>query len=177
MHDRSLLELAAALVAREVIAVELARHFLGRIARQNEHLNAFITVTEAQAIAQAEAADARLAAGDGGPLTGVPIAHKDLFCTRGVATTCASKMLENFVSPYDATVVSRLAEAGCVMLGKANMDEFAMGSSGENSAFGATRNPWDTERVPGGSSSGSAAAVAASLVPGALGTDTGGSIR
>ncbi|MEO0420745.1 MAG: Asp-tRNA(Asn)/Glu-tRNA(Gln) amidotransferase subunit GatA [Pseudomonadota bacterium] len=177
MHDRSLSELATALRAREVSAVELARHFLDRIAARNPRLNAFITVTEAQAMAQAEAADARIAAGEGGPLTGVPIAHKDLFCTQDVRTTCASRMLENFIAPYDASVVERLGAAGCVMLGKTNMDEFAMGSSNENSYFGPVRNPWDEARVPGGSSGGSAAAVAARLVPGATGTDTGGSIR
>ncbi len=177
MHDRSMSELAAALRTREIGAVELARHFLERIARHDEQLNAFITVTERQALAQAEAADKRLAAGEGGPLTGVPIAHKDLFCTRDVTTTCASRMLENFVAPYDASVVERLGDAGCVMLGKTNMDEFAMGSSNENSYFGPVRNPWDLERAPGGSSGGSAAAVAARLAPGATGTDTGGSIR
>ncbi|MEM9383822.1 MAG: Asp-tRNA(Asn)/Glu-tRNA(Gln) amidotransferase subunit GatA [Pseudomonadota bacterium] len=177
MHDRSLSELAAALRTREVSAVELARHFLERIATHNPRLNAFITVTEAQAVAQAEAADARIAAGEGGPLTGIPIAHKDLFCTRDVRTTCASRMLEHFIAPYDASVVERLGAAGCVMLGKTNMDEFAMGSSNENSYFGPVLNPWDEARVPGGSSGGSAAAVAARLVPVATGTDTGGSIR
>jgi aspartyl-tRNA(Asn)/glutamyl-tRNA(Gln) amidotransferase subunit A len=177
MHDRSLSELAASLAAGEVSAVELARHFLARIARLDERLNAFITVTGDEALAQAEAADAARAAGQAGPLTGLPIAHKDLFCTRDVRTTCGSRMLRDFVSPYDAAVVERLGQAGCVMLGKTNMDEFAMGSSNENSYFGPVLNPWHLEHVPGGSSGGSAAAVAARLVPAATGTDTGGSIR
>ncbi len=177
MHDRTLSELSAELKARRISATELARHFLGRIARHDARLNAFITVTEEAALAEAAEADRRIAAGEAGPLTGVPIAHKDIFCTRGVRTSCASRMLDNFVSPYDATVVERLKRAGTVSLGKTNMDEFAMGSSSETSFYGPVRNPWDTEAVPGGSSGGSAAAVAARLAPAATGTDTGGSVR
>ena len=140
-------------------------------------LNAFITLTEEQALEQASHADKLIAKGEGGPLTGIPLVHKDLFCTKGVRTTCGSRILDNFISPYDATLVERLEQAGMVMLGKTNMDEFAMGSSTENSYYGPTRNPWGHERVPGGSSGGSAAAVAARLAPAATGTDTGGSIR
>jgi aspartyl-tRNA(Asn)/glutamyl-tRNA(Gln) amidotransferase subunit A len=177
MHDKTLAELSAGLDAGEYSSVELTRHALARIERFNPELNAFITVTAEEALSQAEAADARRAAGDAGPLTGVPIAHKDIFCTRGVRTSCGSRMLDNFISPYDAHVVQRLNEAGAVCLGKTNMDEFAMGSSNETSYYGPVRNPWDTASVPGGSSGGSAAAVAAGLVPGATATDTGGSIR
>jgi aspartyl-tRNA(Asn)/glutamyl-tRNA(Gln) amidotransferase subunit A len=160
-----------------VSSVELTTHFLDSIARIDDGLGSFITVDRDGALARARDADARRAAGEATPLTGIPIAHKDIFCTRGMATTCASRMLENFVPPYDATVVEKLARAGVVVVGKTNMDEFAMGSSNENSFFGACRNPWDRGRVPGGSSGGSAAAVAAGLVPAATGTDTGGSIR
>jgi aspartyl-tRNA(Asn)/glutamyl-tRNA(Gln) amidotransferase subunit A len=177
MHDKTLAELADALRARRISAVELTRHFLDRISRFGETLNAFITVTRDQALAQARAADARIARGDATPLTGIPIAHKDIFCTREIKTSCGSRMLENFIAPYDATVVERLANAGAVMLGKTNMDEFAMGSSNENSYYGPVRNPWNHALVPGGSSGGSAAAVAARLCPAATGTDTGGSIR
>ena len=177
MHDKTLAELSAGLAAGDFSSVELTRHYLERIRRLDGRLNSFITVTEEQALAQAEAADARRAAGEAGPLTGIPVAHKDIFCTLDVRTSCGSRMLDNFVSPYDATVVERLAAAGMVMLGKTNMDEFAMGSSNETSYYGPVRNPWDTERVPGGSSGGSAAAVAARLAPAATGTDTGGSIR
>jgi aspartyl-tRNA(Asn)/glutamyl-tRNA(Gln) amidotransferase subunit A len=177
MHDKTLAELADALHARRISAVELTRHFLDRISRFGETLNAFITVTRDEALAQAHAADARIARGDATPLTGIPIAHKDIFCTREIKTSCGSRMLENFIAPYDATVVERLAGAGAVMLGKTNMDEFAMGSSNENSYFGPVRNPWNHALVPGGSSGGSAAAVAARLCPAATGTDTGGSIR
>ncbi|HMW53640.1 MAG TPA: Asp-tRNA(Asn)/Glu-tRNA(Gln) amidotransferase subunit GatA [Rhodocyclaceae bacterium] len=177
MIESSLKDIAAALRARRVSAVELATDSLSRIDALNPRLNAFITVDRHGALAAAQAADARLAAGDAGPLTGIPLAHKDVFCTEGVLTTCASKMLANFVSPYDAHVVSLLKAAGAVMVGKTNMDEFAMGSSNENSHFGPVRNPWNTDTVPGGSSGGSAAAVAARLVPIATGTDTGGSIR
>lgn len=177
LHTHSLAALADGLRGREFSSVELTGHYLDRIAALNPSLNAFITVCAEQALAQAAAADTRLASGEGGPLTGIPFAHKDIFCTGGVRTTCGSRMLENFVAPYDATVTQRLQAAGMVMLGKANMDEFAMGSSNENSYFGPVRNPWDRTRVPGGSSGGSAAAVAAGLAPVATGTDTGGSIR
>lgn len=177
MHNKMLAELSEALHAREVSSTELTRHMLQRINTLDEGLNSFISLTEESALAEAAAADARLAAGEGGPLTGIPIAHKDIFCTEGVRTSCGSRMLAEFVSPYDATVVSRLREAGAVMLGKTNMDEFAMGSSNETSFFGPVRNPWDRATVPGGSSGGSAAAVAARLCAAATGTDTGGSIR
>ena len=177
MIDSSLKDIAAALRAKTVSAVELATDSLARIDAGNPQVNAFITVDRDGALAAARAADARLAAGSAGPLTGIPMAHKDVFCTEGVLTTCGSKMLANFTSPYDAHVVSLLKAAGAVMVGKTNMDEFAMGSSNENSHFGPTRNPWNTDTVPGGSSGGSAAAVAARLVPIATGTDTGGSIR
>ena len=177
MHDRTLALLADDLAARRVSAVELTEHFLQRIEQFDAQLNAFVTVTRDEALAQAAVADKRLAAGNATPLTGIPIAHKDIFCTQGVKTSCGSKILDNFISPYDATVVSRLRDAGAVMLGKTNMDEFAMGSSSETSFYGAVRNPWDHELVPGGSSGGSAAAVAARMVCGATGTDTGGSIR
>ena len=168
---------AVGLASRQFSSVELTRHYLARIARLDPTLNSFITVCEATALADAELADQRRARGDAVTLTGIPYANKDIFCTTGVRTTCASRMLANWVSPYDASVVQRLRDAGLVMLGKTNMDEFAMGSSNETSHFGAVANPWDTSRVPGGSSGGSAAAVAARLAPLATGTDTGGSIR
>jgi aspartyl-tRNA(Asn)/glutamyl-tRNA(Gln) amidotransferase subunit A len=177
LHDLTVAELSKALRTRAVSSVELTRACLERIAQHQQALNAFITVAQDAALAEAERADARLEAGEAGALIGIPIAHKDLFCTRGLKTTCGSRMLANFVSPYDATVVQRLRTAGLVMLGKTNMDEFAMGSSNENSYFGPVRNPWDPSRVPGGSSGGSAAAVAARLTPAATATDTGGSIR
>ena len=177
LHKSTLTQLADRLRARHFSSVELVTELLARIERSQGELNAFITVTREEALAAARAADDALATGSGGPLTGVPIAHKDLFCTQGVRTTCGSRMLENFISPYDATVVARLKGAGAVVLGKTNMDEFAMGSSNETSYFGPVRNPWDPQLVPGGSSGGSAAAVAARLVPGATATDTGGSIR
>jgi len=177
MIDSSLKDIAAALRAKTVSAVELATDSLARIEAGNPKVNAFITVDKEGALAAARDADARLATGSAGPLTGIPMAHKDVFCTEGVLTTCGSKMLANFTSPYDAHVVTLLKQAGAVMVGKTNMDEFAMGSSNENSHFGPTRNPWNTDTVPGGSSGGSAAAVAARLVPIATGTDTGGSIR
>jgi len=177
MINKSINELRKSLDAREVSSVELASFFLDRIERLNPLLNAFITVDRDAALAGAREADARIAAGCGGPLTGIPIAHKDIFCTKGVRTTCASKMLADFISPYDAHIVTLLKQAGTVMLGKTNMDEFAMGSSNENSYYGVVRNPWNTERVPGGSSGGSAAAVAARLAPVATGSDTGGSVR
>ncbi|MFT3718378.1 Asp-tRNA(Asn)/Glu-tRNA(Gln) amidotransferase subunit GatA [Pseudorhodoferax sp.] len=172
----SVAELAGKIRARELSAVEAAQHFLARIA-QHGHLNAFVALDPEATLAQARAADAAIAAGTAGPLAGVPIAHKDIFVTRDFPTTAGSKMLAGYRSPFDATAVARLAEAGAVTLGKLNCDEFAMGSSNENSAHGAVRNPWDAARIPGGSSGGSAAAVAARLVPAATGTDTGGSIR
>jgi aspartyl-tRNA(Asn)/glutamyl-tRNA(Gln) amidotransferase subunit A len=177
MHSKTIAQLAAGLKAGEFTSEELTRACLARIAAHDATLNSYITVTAEQALAQARAADARIAAGEAGPLTGVPIAHKDIFCTDGVRTSCASRMLDPFIAPYDATVVRRLREAGMVMLGKTNMDEFAMGSSNETSFYGPVKNPWDLKAVPGGSSGGSAAAVAARLAPGATGTDTGGSIR
>lgn len=177
MINASLPELRRALDARQISSVELASLFLDRIDALNPELNAFITVDRDGALAAARAADERIAAGTAGALTGIPLAHKDVFCTEGVLTTCGSKMLSNFVSPYDAHVVSLLKAAGVVSLGKANMDEFAMGSSNESSYYGAVKNPWNTARVPGGSSGGSAAAVAARLAPIATGTDTGGSVR
>ena len=176
LHHQSVARLGAALRARQVSAVELARHFLARIG-QHAELGAFLAVDEAITLAQAQAADARLAAGDAPPLTGVPLAHKDIFVTRDWPTTAGSRMLAGYRSPFDATVVRKLAEAGMVGLGKLNCDEFAMGSANENSAFGAVKNPWNPAHVPGGSSGGSAAAVAAGLSPAATGTDTGGSIR
>jgi aspartyl-tRNA(Asn)/glutamyl-tRNA(Gln) amidotransferase subunit A len=177
VHTLTVAELAAGLAARRFSSVELTGHFLARIERLSPALNAFITVTAERALADAHAADARLARGEGGPLTGVPVVHKDIFCTDGILTTCGSRMLGNFIAPYDATVVERWQAAGTVLLGKTNMDEFAMGSSNETSFFGPVRNPWDPARVPGGSSGGSAAAVSAGLAPVASGTDTGGSIR
>jgi aspartyl-tRNA(Asn)/glutamyl-tRNA(Gln) amidotransferase subunit A len=177
MIGRTLKELGAALAGKQVSSVELTQLHLDRIARLNPEINAFITVDAEKSLAQAKAADARLAAGDAGPLTGIPLAQKDIFCAQGWRTTCGSKMLGNFVSPYDATVIARFDAAGAVNLGKTNMDEFAMGSSNETSYFGAVKNPWDRSRVPGGSSGGSAAAVAALMAPAATGTDTGGSIR
>ncbi len=177
MHEATIAQLADELKNRRVSSRELTEHCLERISRLNDDLNAFITVTHDEALADAEKADARLAAGEGTRLTGIPIAHKDIFCTAGIRTSCGSRMLDNFISPYDATAVARLKQAGAVMLGKTNMDEFAMGSSSETSFYGPVHNPWDLDTVPGGSSGGSAAAVAARLVPGATGTDTGGSIR
>jgi len=177
MHQKSLVELAAGLRDGQFSSEELTRACLERIRRFDGELNSFISITEAEALAAARAADTRIRAGEAGPLTGIPFAHKDIFCTRGVRTSCGSRMLDNFIAPYDATVTCKLHEAGAVMLGKTNMDEFAMGSSNETSYYGPVRNPWDTGRVPGGSSGGSAAAVAARLVPASTGTDTGGSIR
>jgi aspartyl-tRNA(Asn)/glutamyl-tRNA(Gln) amidotransferase subunit A len=177
MHNKTIAQLAAGLRAGEYSSVELTQATLDRISRFDSRLNSFITVSDELAMDQARIADQRLAAGEDGPLLGIPLAQKDIFCTDGTLTTCGSRMLENFVAPYDATVVSRLNTAGAVLVGKTNMDEFAMGSSNETSYFGPVRNPWDTDTVPGGSSGGSAAAVAARLVPGSTGTDTGGSIR
>ncbi|NUZ04439.1 Asp-tRNA(Asn)/Glu-tRNA(Gln) amidotransferase subunit GatA [Piscinibacter koreensis] len=176
LHRLGVAELGRALAAREVSSVELTSHLLGRIA-SHEQLGALLAVEPEGALAAARDADARRADGDAGPLVGVPIAHKDIFVTRALPTTAGSKMLAGYLSPFDATVVERLAGAGCVTLGKLNCDEFAMGSANENSAYGVARNPWDATRVPGGSSGGSAAAVAARLLPAATGTDTGGSIR
>ena len=176
-HNLSIGELAERLARKETSSTELTRHFLARIERLNPPLNAIITLTAEQALAAAGAADRRRAAGESGPLLGIPLIHKDIFCTDGVRTSCGSRMLDNFISPYDATVVARLKSAGAVMLGKANMDEFAMGSSNETSWYGPVRNPWNTAKVPVGSSGGSAAATAARLAPFATGTDTGGSIR
>jgi aspartyl-tRNA(Asn)/glutamyl-tRNA(Gln) amidotransferase subunit A len=175
--NATLAELASALAAKRISSVELTKLFLARIAALNGTLNAFITADEERSLADARAADALRARGEGGALTGIPIAHKDIYCTRGMRTTCGSKMLANFVSPYDAHVIERFAGAHAVLLGKTNMDEFAMGSSNETSFYGPVRNPWDPQRVPGGSSGGSAAAVAARMAPAATGTDTGGSIR
>ena len=176
LHQMALAELARRLAAREVSAVELARHFLERIERHRA-LNAFLDIRPEVTLAQAHAADVRRSRGESGPLLGIPIAHKDIFVTRDFASTAASRMLEGYMSPFDATVVERLAKAGMVTLGKVNCDEFAMGSSNENSAYGPVLNPWDTAAVPGGSSGGSSAAVAARIAPVATATDTGGSIR
>src|SRR5687768_13500690 len=177
MHTFTLAELAKKLRAKEFSATELTKSMLARVEASQATLNAFVTVTASQALAQANAADQALAKGQAGPLTGLPLAHKDIFCTQGVKTSCGSRMLDNFVSPYDATVVEKLNAAGMVTLGKTNMDEFAMGSSNETSFYGPVKNPWDPKLVPGGSSGGSAAAVAARLAPIATATDTGGSIR
>ena len=175
--DGTIVELSRALAARELSSVELTRALVDRALRAQPALNAFVSIDGGGAIEAARAADASLARGDAGPLTGIPIAHKDVLMTSGLKTTCASRMLADFVAPYDAHVVTALKDAGTVLVGKTNMDEFAMGSSNESSHFGPVRNPWDRNAVPGGSSGGSAAAVAARLVPGATGTDTGGSIR
>ncbi len=177
LHNLFIGELADLLARRQVSSVELTQHFLARIARLNPALNALITLTAERALGEAAAADRRRSAGEDSPLLGIPLIHKDIFCTDGVRTSCGSRMLDNFVAPYNATVVERLQGAGGVMLAKANMDEFAMGSSNETSFYGPVKNPWDTTRVPGGSSGGSAAATAARLTPYATGTDTGGSIR
>jgi len=177
LHQLSLTQTAAALDRGEFSAATLTEALLNRIAASETELNAFITVTAERALAAAKQADSERARGKAGVLCGLPLAHKDIFCTRDILTSCGSHMLDNFVAPYDATVVERLAAAGAVMLGKTNMDEFAMGSSNETSYFGAVHNPWDLQCTPGGSSGGSSAAVAARLVPAATGTDTGGSIR
>jgi aspartyl-tRNA(Asn)/glutamyl-tRNA(Gln) amidotransferase subunit A len=177
MQRPTLVELSKGLEAGDYSSEEITRTYLDRIGSDNQDLNSVITVTSEQALTDARAADVRRKRGDAGPLSGLPLVHKDIFCTAGIRTSCGSRMLDNFVPPYDATVISKLKNAGAVMLGKTNMDEFAMGSSNESSYYGPTRNPWDRERVPGGSSGGSAAAVAAGLAPAATGTDTGGSIR
>ncbi|MBT3744935.1 MAG: Asp-tRNA(Asn)/Glu-tRNA(Gln) amidotransferase subunit GatA, partial [Candidatus Thioglobus sp.] len=175
MHTQTIAQLAQGLKDKEFSSVELTQHYLKRI--QQSDLNAFITVTDELAMAQAQAADEKIAKGAGSILTGIPYAHKDIFCTQGVKTSAGSKMLDNFIAPYDATVSHQLNQADTVMLGKVNMDEFAMGSSNENSFYGAVKNPWNTDKIPGGSSGGSAAAVAGGLSCFATGTDTGGSIR
>jgi len=177
MSDASLSTLAAQLAAKQVSSRELAQVYLDRIAALNPTINAFITVDPDKTLLEAAGADVRIAAGNAGPLTGIPVAHKDIFCTDGWLTTCGSKMLSNFVAPYDATVIQRFKAAGMPSLGKTNMDEFAMGSSNETSYFGAVKNPWNLAYVPGGSSGGAAACVAARMAPAATGTDTGGSIR
>jgi len=177
IHLQTLTELASGLENGDFTSVALTEALLDRIASLDDKLNAFVTVTAADALSAAARADAARASGKGGLLNGLPIIHKDIFCTRGVKTTCGSKMLDNFISPYDATVVEKIAAAGAVVLGKANMDEFAMGSSNETSYFGPVRNPWNLECSPGGSSGGSSASVAARFAPAATGTDTGGSIR
>jgi len=177
MLNQGIAAIAAALARKEYSSVELTRTYLAEIARHNPDLNAYITVTPERALAQAAAADAVRARGEAGAFTGIPFAHKDIFCTTGVRTSCGSRMLDNFIAPYNATVVEKLDAAGGVMLGKTNMDEFAMGSSNETSWYGPVKNPWDRSLVPGGSSGGSAAAVAGHLCPAATATDTGGSIR
>jgi aspartyl-tRNA(Asn)/glutamyl-tRNA(Gln) amidotransferase subunit A len=177
MQNASLKHLSTQLAQKKISSVELAQLHLDRIARLDPGLNAFVTVDADKTLAQARAADAQIAAGRAQPLTGIPVAHKDIFCAKGWLTTCGSKILANFVSPYDAHVVEQLNAAGAVILGKTNMDEFAMGSSSETCFWGPVKNPWDRARVPGGSSGGSAAAVAARMAPAAIGTDTGGSIR
>jgi aspartyl-tRNA(Asn)/glutamyl-tRNA(Gln) amidotransferase subunit A len=177
LHNLFIGEQADLLARRQLSSVELTQHYLDRIARFNPQLNALITLTAHRALGEAAAADRRRSAGENSPLLGIPLIHKDIFCTDGVRTSCGSRMLDNFVAPYNATVVERLQGAGGVMLAKANMDEFAMGSSNETSYYGAVRNPWDTTRVPGGSSGGSAVVTAARLAAYATGTDTGGSIR
>jgi len=177
MHKKSIAELSQGLASGEFSSIELTRAYLDRIEKHSAGLNALISITADDAMAAAQLADQTRQAGNAGPLTGVPLIHKDIFCTEGVKTSCGSKMLDNFIAPYDATVVASCKAAGMPMLGKANMDEFAMGSSNETSFYGPVKNPWDIETVPGGSSGGSAAAVAACLTPVATGTDTGGSIR
>jgi len=177
LHTKNLAELSDELKNKKISSVELTQYFLDRIEKFDSELNSFVTVTKDHALAQAKKADEVIASGKAGPLTGIPIAQKDIFCTEGIKTSCGSKMLDNFISPYDATVVEKFNHAGAVMLGKLNMDEFAMGSSNETSFYGPVSNPWNTKCVPGGSSGGSAASVAARLTPASTGTDTGGSIR
>ncbi|WP_130537940.1 Asp-tRNA(Asn)/Glu-tRNA(Gln) amidotransferase subunit GatA [Thiomicrorhabdus indica] len=177
LHTLSVKQMSDQLHAGEITSVELTQHYLDRISKYDPELNAYVTVTPELALEMAREADEQLKAGTAGLLTGIPVAHKDIFCTDGVKTTCSSKMLDNFIAPYDAHVVSLLKKAGMPILGKTNMDEFAMGSSSESSYFGPTKNPWDLNAVPGGSSGGAAAVIAANLAPMATGTDTGGSIR
>ncbi len=172
MYNKSLKELSASLHRKEISSVELSHYFLDRIARFDGELNSVITINTEAALKAAEQADKLIASGDSGLLTGIPLLHKDIFCTEGLRTSCGSNMLDNFIAPYTATAVRKLEQAGAVTLGKANMDEFAMGSSNETSFYGAVKNPWDLNTVPGGSSGGSAAAVAARLAPLASGTDT-----
>lgn len=177
MQHKTLAELAKDLASKKISSVELTQLYLDRIKKYDNKLNSFITVTEEKALQTARLADEQIAQGKIGPLTGIPIAHKDIFCTDGIKTSCGSKILDNFIAPYDANVVKNLKNAGTVLVGKTNMDEFAMGSSNETSFYGPVKNPWNLDYVPGGSSGGSAAAVAALLVPASTGTDTGGSIR
>jgi len=177
MHTKTIAQLAAGLKSAEFSSVELTEHYINRIKKYDVSLNSFVTVTEERALAQARQADQMIAAKKGNALTGIPFAQKDIFCANGVKTSCGSRMLDNFIAPYDATVIESFNNAGAVMLGKTNMDEFAMGSSNETSFYGAVKNPWHHDYVPGGSSGGSAASVAARLVPASTGTDTGGSIR
>jgi aspartyl-tRNA(Asn)/glutamyl-tRNA(Gln) amidotransferase subunit A len=177
MHHKTITELSKDLSSKKISSVELTQYYLDRIKQFNPELNCFISITEDYALKNAKESDAKRAQGIVGPLTGIPIAHKDIFCTDGIKTSCGSKMLDNFIAPYDATVIKNFKNAGTIMLGKTNMDEFAMGSSNENSYYGPVKNPWNTAYVPGGSSGGSAASVAAGLAPAATGTDTGGSIR
>ncbi len=177
MHLSTLAQLSTALESRQISSEELTRLYLERCKKFNDSLNCFITINEDSAMAQAKSADEQRAAGKGSALTGIPIAQKDIFCTNGIKTSCGSKMLDNFIAPYDATVIEKMNAAGIVNIGKTNMDEFAMGSSNETSFYGPVKNPWDKDYVPGGSSGGSASAVAARLSPAATGTDTGGSIR
>lgn len=177
MHKLTIAQLAKGLRDKSFSSVELTQHFIDRIKQLDGQYNSYITLTETEALAQAAKADRRLAEGDSSLLCGIPIAHKDIFCTNGVKTSCGSKMLDNFIPPYDATVVDNFNRLGAVSLGKTNMDEFAMGSTNESSFYGPVKNPWNTDCVPGGSSGGSAAAVAAFLTPAATATDTGGSIR
>ena len=177
LHELTLAEIQSLLQQKQLSSREITQHYLDRIAQQNSTYNCYISVDDEGALTAADAADTAIASGANGALLGVPFAHKDIFCTQGLKTTCGSKMLDNFIPPYDATVVAKMKADGAVMLGKTNMDEFAMGSSNETSYFGPVKNPWDLDTVPGGSSGGSAAAVAARLAPAATGTDTGGSIR
>ena len=177
MYKSTLAQLSIALESKKISSEELTRLYIERCNKHNNSLNCFITITEEEALKKARRADKKRASGDYNPLTGIPIAQKDIFCTNGIKTTCGSKMLDNFVAPYDATLIKKMNDAGFIMLGKTNMDEFAMGSSNETSFYGPVKNPWDNCRVPGGSSGGSASAVAARLTPAATGTDTGGSIR
>ncbi len=177
MYDKTITELSQALQQKNISSVELTQSFIDRIKKYDAKLNAFITLTEEHALEQAKTADKRLAKGQATPLTGIPLAHKDIFCTKGIKTSCGSLMLDNFIAPYNATVIENFNQAGAVMVGKTNMDEFAMGSSTENSFYGTSKNPWNISRTPGGSSGGTSAAVAARLAAGGTGTDTGGSIR